>query len=203
MSHRGVIQRGELNVRLARGLELRQTGGEGLLLADQVVPIVQLEDLTQQSVFQGPLDRRAHGGNVQAAVVGGYPQVSVLNPLGSGIVAVVDQITFRQASTAAVAWGWVQPLGAVAGDVSRFDDPRNWGSGSSARPACLIYSGTDPALNAGINCMTGRVAQGTSTSPGHVDVGPIVLLPGFAFGVAGEAVNFELSAHFRWTEYIA
>lgn len=203
MSHRGVIQRAELNLRLARGLEMKQTGGEGLLLADQVVPVVQLEDLTTLSVFQGPLDRHAHGGNVQAAVVGGYGQVTLVNPLASGIVAVVDQITFRLATTGAVSWGWATPIGGPAGDVTRFDDPRNWASGFNARPACLVYSGTDPGALAGITCVTGRVANGTSTSPGFVDVGRIVLLPGFSFAVVGEATNFELSAHFRWCEYIA
>lgn len=203
MSHRGVIQRAELNLRLARGLEMKQTGGEGLLLADHVVPVVQLEDLTLQRVFQAPLDRSAHGGNIQAAVVGGFPQVTLLNPLSSGVVAVVDQITFRLPATFAVAWGWASTIGAPAGDVTRFDDPRHWGAGLTARPACLIYSGTDPALFAGLTCMTGRVGQGSTTSPGTVDVGPIVLIPGYGFAVTGETTNQEFSAHFRWTEFIA
>lgn len=202
MSHRGVIQRGELNVRLARGLELRQSGGEGLLLADQVVPVVQLEDLTTQSVFQGPLDRRANGGNVQAAVAAQYGQVTLLNPIGSGIVAVVEQLLFRLNTSSPVSWGWATPIGAPAGDVTRFCDPRNWGSGLTARPACLIYSGTDAGALAGITCVTGRVGQGSTTSPGQIDVG-MVLLPGYALGVVAEAVNFELSAHFRWCEYVA
>lgn len=199
MTDRNIIQRGELNMRLARGLEVRQRSGEGLLLADQVVPIVTLEDLTKQSLAIEPGERRAYAatqGKI-AAVAAQAGLACVFNPVGSNSLLVVRGFHAYTASTQEVAWGLIDPLGLPAGLMTPWwSDPRN-----SGIPLANVRQGTDGALR--IVTELTRTTVGTTTMQTLIDWPAdfaLVLVEGTGFGGESAVVNQAIGFSFIWDE---
>ncbi len=193
-----VIQRGELNLRLARGLEVRQRSGAGLLLADQVVPVVTLEDLTQQSLSIEPGERRAYMcTGVIAAVVGASGYAAVFNPVGSGALLVIRGFNVSMSTTSQVVWGLADPLALPANAVTPWwSDPRQTGI-----PLALCRQDTSAVLR--IVTEFTRTGIGTTTTSPPTQMPhdwSMVLQEGQAFG--GEAVVQNQSATFSfiWDE---
>jgi len=193
-----VIQRGELNLRLARGLEVRQRSGAGLLLADQVVPVVTLEDLTQQSLSVEPGERRAYMcTGVIAAVVGQSAYGAVFNPVGSNSLLVIRGFNIQFATTSGVVWGLADPLNLPANTVTPWwNDFRQTGI-----PLAVCRSGTDAALRI--------VTEHTRTGIGATTVSNptwmphdwcIVLQEGQAFGGETVVQNQPGTFSFIWDE---
>lgn len=198
MTHRGTIQRAELNLRLSRGLELKQSGGEGLLLGDQVVPIVTLEDLTKQNLAVEPSERRAYmcTGPI-AAVVGQNGFATVQNPAGSGALIVIRGFNCSAGITMQTVFGIADPLALPPNPVVPWwNDPRTGGI-----PFALCRQGTDAVLH--IVTELTRVSEGGTTVASPLlwpdDFG-LVLVEGQAFGAQSVVANQPVTFSFIWDE---
>lgn len=193
-----IIQRGELNLRLARGLEVRQRAGEGLLLADQVVPIVTLEDLTKQSLAVEPGERRAYAstGLIAAGGAGTFGASAVQNPVGSGALFVIRGFNISTNVTAAHALGLADI--SVLGNLQTpwWSDPRNTGI-----PLALVKNGTPAASN--ILTELTRITMGTTTNQPLLSWPQdfaLVLVEGQAFGIQCVVANIATTISFIWDE---
>jgi hypothetical protein len=193
-----VIQRGELNLRLARGLEVRQRSGQGLLLADQVVPVVTLEDLTQQSLSVEPGERRAYMcTGVIAAVVGQSGYAAVFNPVGSGALLVVRGFNVSMSTTSQIVWGLADPLALPANPVTPWwNDFRQTGI-----PLALARSDTQAVLRIVTeHTRTGIGATTVSNPTWMPNDWSIVLQEGQAFGGQAVVQNQPATFSFIWDE---
>lgn len=192
------ILRGELQQRLARGLEIKDKS-PARTLDPTVQAVVLLEDLTKQSITTAPLERRCGGGEVIGAGVGFLGIVTLFNPAAAKQIVVVEEITFRVNGTGAVRWGLT--TGVInEPEVNRpfFYDWRN--GAPPIEPTSQLFAGAVAAADS-ISWIVGRLAQGSTTSPGLVPINGLVLLPGVGFQVAAETANLEFSVFFRWLEY--
>jgi hypothetical protein len=193
-----VIQRGELNLRLSRGLELRQKSGSGLLLADAVSPVVVLEDLTQQSLAVEPGERRAYmATGLIAAVVGEAGYAAVFNPVGSGALLVMRGFNIAASATMQIVWGIVNPLNLPANIVTPWwSDPRQVGI-----PLAVCRQGTNAALQIVTEFTRTGIGSTTVSNP---TVMPhdwsLVLQEGQAFGGETTLVNQAIAFSFIWDE---
>lgn len=196
------IQRGELQQRLTRGLLINEKS-PAPTLDPTVQACVILEDLSKQNPSQSPADRRCGGGEIIGAGGAGlFGQVSLLNPLGSNTIMVVEAFTARVNGTLPCIWGFSSAVIGAPAARGFFYDPR-YGIPGSIFPTALIYQGTTAAPTIGIGTagIMGRLSTGTTTTQGQIDLGGVVLIPGIAFAVSTEVANAEFSAHFRWVEY--
>jgi hypothetical protein len=194
-----VIQRGELNLRLARGLEVRQRSGQGLLLADQVVPVVQLEDLTKQSLAVEPGERRAYmsSGGLIAGVAAQFGAAAILNPVGSGALLVVRGFHAFSSVTQLVSWGITDSLNLPATVAAPWwSDPRNTGI-----PLATCRTGT-PAANIVLTDLL-RTNVGATTLQ-SIAVWPsdfaLVLVEGQGFAGQSNLANTAVGFSILWDE---
>jgi len=193
-----VIQRGELNLRLSRGLEVRQRSGAGLLLADQVVPVVTLEDLTRQSLAVEPGERRAYmSTGIIAASPANFGAGAIFNPIGSGALVVVRGFNASASVTQQLVWGISDSIN-LPGTVLTpwWSDPRTTGI-----PLVLARSGT-PAGNIVLTEFT-RTLFGTTTSQNPIFMPEdfsIVLVEGQSFVGQSAIANTAIMFSFIWDE---
>jgi hypothetical protein len=193
-----VIQRGELNLRLARGLEMRQRSGAGLLLADQVQAVVTLEDLTRQSLAVEPGERRAYmSTGVIAASVANFGAGAIFNPVASGALLVVRGFNASASVTQSTVWGISDSIN-LPGTVLApwWSDPRTTGI-----PLALARSGT-PAGNIVLTELT-RILYGPTTSQPPI-LWPqdfaVVLVEGQSFVGQSSVANVAIMFSFIWDE---
>lgn len=200
MTDRNIIQRGELNMRLLRGLEVRQRSGEGLLLADQVVPIVTLEDLTKQSLAIEPGERRAFAssGLIAAGGAGFFGAASLFNPVGSNALIVVRGFNASTNVTGQHVWGLGDGVtNAPANPVAPFwNDARTTGI-----PLAIVKQGT-PAGSPVLTELT-RITMGTTTNQPAI-LWPtdfsVVLVEGQSFVGVDAVANQATTISFIWDE---
>jgi hypothetical protein len=193
-----VIQRGELNLRLARGLEVRQRAGAGLLLSDQVVPVVTLEDLTRQSLAIEPGERRAYmSTGVIAASPANFGAGAVFNPVASGALLVIRGFNASASVTQQLVWGISDSINLPGGVLTPWwSDPRTTGI-----PLALARQGT-PAGNIVLTELM-RTLFGTTTSQQPLYMPPdfaIVLVEGQSFVGQSAVANTAISFSFIWDE---
>lgn len=197
MTDRNIIQRGELNMRLLRGLEVRQRAGEGLLLADQVVPCVTLEDLTKQSLAVEPGERRAYASSgIIPAVAAQFGGMAVQNPVGSGALIAIRGFNISTSTTQQHVIGIADISVLATLQTPWWSDPRNTGI-----PFAVVKSGSPGASN--ILTELTRVNMGTTTCQNLIAWPPdfaIVLVEGQAFGIQSAVANQATTISLIWDE---
>lgn len=195
------IQRGELQQRLTRGLLINEKS-PAPTLDPTVQACVILEDLTKQNPSQAPAERRCGGGEVVGLVAAQVGEVAIVNPIGSGIVIVLESFTARTNGTGPHRYGFCTAgiAGLVPVQRGCFYDPR-YGipNGAAGRPIGALFAGTVGADH--ITEIIGRIGQGSTTNPGVTPLFGVVLIPNSIFAVAAETSAQEFSAFFRWVEY--
>lgn len=192
-----LIQRGDLQQRLARGLDLVGESSPARTLDPTVQAVVLLEDLTKQSIAVQPWELRLGGGNIQPAVAAEFAVVALVAPATSNTLLLVEAFSCSPGSTTRFSWGYGSIAGlAPVANAAAFYDFRN--GVPAAAGVAQIWSGSDPASL--ITNRLGRLPSGTSTSPGEVETKGLVLLPGIPLVVEVELVNIESSVYFRWVE---
>jgi hypothetical protein len=191
-----LIQRADLNQRLTRALEIKGQKSPILQLDSIVTPVVLVEDLTTQAEWTTPTERNLASSHAITAVVGETPILAILNPVGSGVVGVVQRIcTWPGGLNIPSKFGLVDPLALPVNPANLFfRDRRNVGA-----PAHRAFWGTDPVLRIVNEYLTIQSSSATSTpwfeTPG------IVIQQGDAFGLQattlGSACTFTI-----WLEEI-
>lgn len=196
MAEYNLIQRGELQQRLVQGLVIKERSPAPTLSPD-VQAVVLLEDLTRQTPFNQPINRRLFSNARVAPVAGLIPGHFISNPAGSGVIALVETV-FAATTTDSRRFGKL--TGALPGPLGSIDwfDRRNnpplfaVGQGALFARANSSFAATQIAtpLYTTIN-----MAQ-----PYDVNM---ILLPGESFGVERETVNTQLDSTILWTEFSA
>lgn len=192
-----LIQRADLQQRLARGLDIVGESSPARTLDPTVQAVVMLEDLTKQgSPSLQPVDRRALGCFPQAAVAGELSAVVLVNPASSGLVVVVDGIMLSTSvASTDIGIGRYATAGYALQTTGRYADTRNGGDSP-----IQIWGGSDAVSSVQQEFARVRVgSSGAGQSQFHVP--HVVLLPGESFGCEHQAANASLSVGFTWLEY--
>jgi hypothetical protein len=138
----------------------------------------------------------------QTAVAAEFSMIALLNPVGSGHLAVVEAAHSSQVNSKFQCCTEAE-LATLAGrtQVAHARD-RRWGRGAlSAAGAfnstCVVANGTDPteALNA-----SGIFFETISVLGQPAACVPVVLNPGHAFVISGSTVNTSLFGNLVWRE---
>lgn len=131
-------------------------------LSPEIMPVIALEMDRPEYDFLGGTRRGAASGSAQSSAAAKYQQMSVVNPVGSGVLAVVDAIVFANTARAVVCDVRLGcAVGAAVAGTSRNTDLRY---GSQAL-ACNVFSEEVAALT-GVVCYRLRGAQNTTLPVG-------------------------------------
>jgi len=191
-----LIQRADLNQRLTRALEIKGQKSPVLQLDNSIVGVVLVEDLTQQSEYKQPEGRKAGFCDLIPLVAGQNPLGVFFNPVGSGIVCVLEYAMMRAGSNTEIVGGFADPLALPATVVA----PTYWDNRNSGVSPVQCRTGTDAVLR--IVTEAFRYNTGTTTlgwvAPPFRNV---VVNPGQAFGVQTVAAGGEGSATLWWEEF--
>lgn len=202
-----LIQKGALQERLSRGLGIQERSPAPTL--DAVVqPVVILEDLTQQSPFVQPVDRRVWCGRSFTAAAGEFTYIALVNPAGSSCVAVLDFFSVTSATNfIAVAGHIVTPANlaaAVASGILQscfYADPRNGVNGATAIQAWLGGDVNPQAWM--LQSMLFRWSTGAiETARFQPPMLPFVIPPGFGWMAADDTANHAQNYTLSWREYV-
>ena len=188
MADFNLIQRGELQQRLVRGLEIKERA-PAPNLAPEVVPVVLLEDLTRQTPFNQAIGRHAFGNTNVSAVVGEFGQSDLVNPVGSGVIAIVTGVTCDTAGTYSVGRLTGNPAANPAG--LGWMDNRN-----GPVPTIRHNFGADP-----INVIAQSFYRFLMTETRWHELHH-VLLPGESVTIQISTANLNFVVTWNWTEYL-
>lgn len=176
-----LIQRPDLNQRLTKALEIKGQKSPILQLDNSVVAVVIAEDLTKQAEWLTPTDYQLASSVAITAVAGQSGILAITNPVGSGVVAVVQRVTATGGSK--FRFGLVDPVAVPAAPAAiAFRDRRNVGA-----PICRAFSGTDAVIRI-VNDYLAFQA-GTAVATPWYETDGIVIQPGDTFGVQAETQN--------------
>jgi len=196
MPIQNLIQRGDLNQRLTKALEIKGQKSPILTLDNQVVAVVIAEDLTKQTVFREPSGKRAGFSRVVPFVALQTVIGVIFNPVGSGLVIVPHLAFLTASSTTEVVGGFADPLALPpTASAPVYLDNRNLG----VSPV-LCRSGTDGALR----IVTELWRYNTGASTGAITYPPladVAIQPGQAFGCQHVAGGLGGSISIWWEEF--
>lgn len=190
---------GRFNRWVEKFFNIKQAGASVTGVEDSIRPVAPL--------FLGQEDRYIQGWNRFAvtttapAVAANTTAVEILNPVGSGIIAVIEKLNALPGAVELCQWA-LQPLAtslttAVPLTISRLDGRGN------KNAVCQISQGTTPIPGAGGLPAFRMLATTTGNTEfvATINQEPI-LMPGDGLLVIGELVNTQLSVAFMWRERV-
>lgn len=183
-----LIQRADLNQRLTRALEIKGQKSPVLQLDNTVQGVVLVEDLTKQAEWTSPTERRLAVSQNITGVVGQTGILAIENPIGSGVIGILDWWTATTTTTnQPMTFGLVDPLNIPANPAGLyFRDRRILGA-----PALRAWHGTDAILR--IVNQYSRVAISATVNSPPMGLEGIVIQPGEAFGVQSNTTATDIS----------
>lgn len=183
-----LIQRADLNQRLTRALEIKGQKSPVLQLDNTVQGVVLVEDLTKQAEWSSPTERRLAASHNIAGVVGQTGILAIENPIGSGVIGVIEWWTGTTVTTnQQFVFGLVDPLNIPANPANLFfRDRRVLGA-----PSLRAWQGTDAVLRIVNQYARAAVSATVNTPP--IPAEAIVIQPGEAFGVQSLTTATEIS----------
>lgn len=199
-----LVQRGDLAVRLARGLEIKGHGVTALDLQPNVVPVVLLEDLTQNQQFLEPKAPGAGCGTTIAAVVGEFAGIGLMNPVDSKSVLVVDRILVGVAVAAVIRVGKVGGPTTLPASYTAQPTFAAWlDLRQAGRPTGMIYTGSDPGTLLQDWWHETRIGAANTVEIFASQGNPIVIGAGGALLVEHSVANSGFNCDIRWKEISA
>lgn len=188
-----LIQRADLNQRLTKALEIKGQKSPVLQLDSSVVAVVIAEDLTKQAEWLTPTDYQLAVSAGIVAVAGQSGILAVTNPVGSGVIAVIQAVTATGGSQ--FKFGLVDPVAVpVNPAVVNFRDRRNVGA-----PICRAFTGTDAVMRI-VNEYLAFQAGAAVATPFYPTDG-VVIQPGDTFGIQAVTQNLLIQPTI-WLEEI-
>jgi hypothetical protein len=182
-----LIQRADLNQRITRALQIKGQKSPVLTLDNTVSAVVIAEDLTKQKEWLAPTERKLAAHALIAAVAAEFGIMAVSNPVGSGVIGLVERVTSYAPTSAQFLFGLVDPLAVpVAPSDLFFRDRRNVGA-----PTLRNFDGTDGAIRVVNDYLTWQTSNSIST-PWYETEG-IVIQPGETFGIQCRTANLAVT----------
>ncbi len=181
------IQRPDLSRKIAKRFGLVGFGGPESI-SPEIVPVYQVDPPEP-----GEVDRDSAGSRLETASVGEFSHVMVFNPVGSGVVALVQRVESSSATTGNFTMRIRQNALTLGGDA-------HWRDTRIAGITDCDFGGVAlGALGAGDEIWRG--VNLASTQIQLVAPNPIAILaPGNGLLIAFETVNIALFAAFWWVE---
>lgn len=190
-----LIQRGDLNQRLTKALEIKGQKSPVLTLDNNVVAVVIAEDLTKQSAWLSPTEKKICATFTIAAVAAQFGILAVTNPVGSGVIAIVERVVSVSGVISQFKFGLVDPLAVPAGLANMFfRDRRNSGAAT-----CRAFQGTDAVLRVVNEYLNFQVS--TSVPCPWFETEGIVIQPGETFGIQSTVASNQITPTI-WLEEI-
>jgi hypothetical protein len=192
---RPLIQKGNITSKLiaALGVHGKVAAPE---LGELVHPVVMVEDLTKASWYNQEIERPAFASNIATPTAGQFQAWVLNNPIASGVVAIVDSLTFwiANASNAVnVSLSNIAPTGAVS-PVTHFRDTLLL---PNQTPACQMINESNVAIPGGF----ALYILSTSSTNLAIDRAPgVILAPGWSLRIDGQLASAPLAATFLWRE---
>jgi len=157
-------------------------------------------ELAENAILMGWRGYEAYTNN--AAVAGQFAHMQLLNPVGSGLLVVVER--FYTANLPAALTAWYELGTWNAGLTQRTAIMRIDGRGPTplapvSSTGATVWSGSTVASSIGGSAALHQAATGQRQEV-H---GPWVVQPGFAFMMVATAVNVALLGGIRWWERAA
>lgn len=196
-----LIQRGDLQERLAKVLRIYGETSPAPTLAPEVQAVVILEELTSQSLAINPISKRYTGSvDLAAGGAGFLANAKLDNPAASGVIIRVDSVRVGSILAQTVQIGRTDQAIAVVGALPEIShDTRGPGAAGTY---------TAQAINA-VNCVQfafsiEQIAANTSRDCYPTfDRNGVILVPGEGFGINGLTANQQLRVSVTWTEFTA
>jgi hypothetical protein len=190
------IQRGELQQRLSRGLGINERAPAASLASD-VQAVVLLEDLTKQTPFVSPVDRRFFGGSVAPPVAAEFSVIAIQNPTGSGVVAVIRKVRFRGTANP-ITFGRLVNAVVTGTALAAAPVPADSRLGPTSALQARVGSNAIPLAPTPMFVLA---MSNTVTAPEHEP--NVVILPGESWIMEGGTVNLPCDAFAEWVEFTA
>jgi hypothetical protein len=188
------IQIGRLNGLLHKLLDMKE-GAPAPTLATDVFPMLVLESDRPEWLFLS--GQRMCGALRQtAATVGQYSHAGLWNPAGSGVLAVVREITIWPV---AVDLYFALEKGSAKKDTAGVGvilDTRGWPDSTHYQSTVYPYSYTNAVATGFSFAFIRTLASGVPMQLTH----PIVLGPGTNLLVRPSAANTAINVNFKWME---
>ncbi len=177
-----------------RKLALRYSlvgGGIAPFLSPELVPVVVVDDLTQDDVRALEFQRGCMANEVNAGVVARFPRVGLQNPTGSGVLATLEWVYVGGSGSFQLE---VSPFigDNVIADHGAFRDTRIPGA-----PVCGMFQ-ADVAGSAELDFLIDIVITGNS--PNQIFNLPIVFGPGSFVDFRGSVLDTTLTVQAMWKE---
>ncbi len=188
-----LIQRGDLNQRLTKALEIKGQKSPILTLDNSVVAVVIAEDLTKQTSYTQPSSRKLAVSVNLAAVLAEFGMLMINNPAGSGVIGVLELVTATTSVNMPISFGLSGFFPGTAAGLF-FRDLRNAGV-----PSIRAWQGSNPANTITGQYMGFQVSNAIATP--WYELEGMVIRPGDTFGIVGGTVNVAFSPTI-WLEEI-
>lgn len=192
-----LIQRGSIASKLQSAFGLKGASAAPSM-GDVVHPVVIAEDLSRGESWDAGVgtDKPSGGSQQFTPTVGTWAEISLNNPTGSNIVALVRQIRMT-ASVNSTFWITTNPVAGAAtpGNLAEFTDSR-----LGFQPPVLFLGADSNASAPAYNPALAHFAVGSTIMA--VYECQIVLAPGSVIRVGNSNSNAVVTVGFDWVEHV-
>ncbi len=178
----------DLTRRVSRGYGLPVSQARALL--GNPIFTIQLDDLRDEEASDVFVVRPSWGTIGQEAVVGEFSHVQIFNPLGSGVLCVVEEVLLDSSAADFARIGRSDTALATAGTQQNFRDRRIRGA-----PACLLRRDTNAVQQ--VTSDIGFSIPASTTIRTGLDA---ILEPGRGLGFELITANLTLTVSVVWRE---
>ncbi len=191
-----LIQRGEIQSRLVRGLGIRERS-PAPHLAGEISPVVLVEDLSRISPLNPPSDHRpCIVAQATTPAAGQFITLQLRNPTGSGVVLSVMNVIWASTTNDQIRAGFLSGVLSTAGPSPAFRDRRL----STALPATRTFSQSFAAAgNTGGEFLLDMFCL--ASTPYSYSLGGILVPENASVAIESMSANAGLRVSWLWDEW--
>jgi len=175
--------------RVSRGYDIPTS--EALRLVGRPIFTIDLDSLIDEEASDVFVLRPSWATGFQAAVGAEFSHVQLFNPIGSGVIGVVEEVWLEVGAAMRIRVGNSDVALASVGAAAGFRDRRIAGA-----PAIVIAVDTNVANQV----VTRADINIPDTTSFRLPPSGVVLSPGTGIGFEGLTVNISLQASVKWRE---
>jgi len=172
-------------------------------LATEIAPNISLFNGAENRYLEG---WNRIGGRISAlGVAANLSAGRLLNPAGSGVIAVVEKASVQASAAASVQLTVERPAGAgfpLVGSQMPFDSRNQTLAGSAVGGVCLVQGKNNNPTLFGIIVGSFGLLTGTQLELIQTDIQEIPLLPGDSLDMTLSVVNTNIDVTYWWRERV-